>query len=142
MPGHDGGYAQQRENGYLHYKVQDVVLNPKFYFTFSNEKGARIATFGNDISGHYINKLLPGTGYIDVDIESLNVMPDRYFFNLWISGDRKRQIFDRMYWCARMDVEYSNYYKTGKGIDKEFGYVFMPCNWNMYGISDNDVIHS
>jgi lipopolysaccharide transport system ATP-binding protein len=126
----------------LHYKVQDVVLNPKFYFTFSNEKGARIATFGNDISGHYINKLLPGTGYIDVDIESLNVMPDRYFFNLWISGDRKRQIFDRMYWCARMDVEYSNYYKTGKGIDKEFGYVFMPCNWNMYGISDNDVIHS
>jgi hypothetical protein len=36
-----------------------------------------------------------------------------------------------------MDVEYSNFYKTGKGIDKEFGHVFMPCKWDMYGIAQD-----
>ncbi|MBE0568174.1 MAG: ABC transporter ATP-binding protein [Deltaproteobacteria bacterium] len=110
----------------IHYEVHKDILNPNFYFTISNEKGAKMATFGNAITGDYINKLIPGRGYVDIDIDSLNVMPDRYFFNMWISGDRKSQIFDRMWWCARMDVEYSNYYNTGKGIDKELGYMFMP----------------
>lgn len=116
----------------LFYEVHEPVLNPKFYFTFWNEKGAKIATIGSSISGHDINKLLPGNGYVDVDIDSLNVMPDRYFFDFWIAGTREKQFFDRIPLGARLDVEYSNYFKTGKGIDKELGCVFFPCKWEIH----------
>jgi lipopolysaccharide transport system ATP-binding protein len=122
----------------LFYEVHETVLNPKFYFTFHTEKGGRIATFGSSISGHYINRLLPGNGYVDIDIDSLNVMPDRYYFSFWIAGDREKKYFERIEWCARLDVEYSNYFKSGKGIDKEFGYVFIPCNWNFHGDMINE----
>ena len=125
----------------LHYEVQDVVLNPRLYFSFRNEKGAKLATFGSDISGHYIDKLLPGAGYVDIDIESLNIMPDRYYFDFWIYKSRGKQLYDYVPGCARLDVESSNYYKTGIGIDKGFGYVFILCNWNMYGVAKeiNDI---
>ncbi len=119
----------------LHYEAHKLVLNPRFQVSINTEKGARIATFGSDISGNYVDKLPPGKGYIDLDIDTLYVMPDRYFFNIWIFGDRKKSYYERMLWCAMMDVEFSNYYKTGKGIDKELGHVFMPCRWNMYGIA-------
>jgi len=122
----------------LFFEVHEPVLNPKFYFTFYTEKGARIATFGSSISGHYINKLLPGNGYVDIDIDSLNVMPDRYYFSFWIVGDRESKYFERIEWCSSLDVEYSNYYKSGKGINKELGYVFIPCNWNFHGEITND----
>jgi len=113
----------------LFYEVHETVVNPSFNFDFYNDKGVKIATFGSAISGIYIRRILPGSDYVDIDIDSLNVMPDRYFFGFWITGDRKK-IIERITWCARMDVEYSNYYKSGKGIDKEFGYVFFPCSWN------------
>lgn len=119
----------------IHYEVHETVLNPRFYFSFHNEKGGKIATFGSDISGQYINKLLPGTGFIDIDIESLNIMPDRYHFDFWILKGKYKTLYDYVPGCARIDVEFSNYYKTGRGIDKEFGYVFMPCKWNMYGVA-------
>ena len=119
----------------LHYEVLEPVVNPRFHFSFNTEKGARIATFGSDISGNYIDKLMPGTGYVDVDIESLNIMPDRYFFNFWIYKNRGRKYHERLLWCARLDVEYSNFYKTGRGIDKELGHMFMPCKWDMHGIA-------
>jgi lipopolysaccharide transport system ATP-binding protein len=121
----------------LHYEAHQITLNPRFQLSLNTEKGARIATFGSDISGHYVDKLPPGEGYIDVDIDSINIMPDRYFFNFWIFGDRKKSYYERLLWCARMDVEYSNYYKTGKGIDKELGHVFMPCKWDMNGIAQD-----
>lgn len=118
----------------LHYQAHQLVVNPRFQLSINTEKGARIATFGSDISGHYVEKLPPGEGYIDVDVESMNIMPDRYFFNFWIFGDRRNSYYERIWACAWMDVEYSNFYKTGKGIDKELGHVFMPCRWDMNGI--------
>ena len=122
----------------LFYEVQEPVLNPKFYFTMYNDKGARIATFGSSISGHYINKLLPGNGYVDIKIDSLNLMPDRHYFSFWIVGDSERKYFEHIPWCARLDVEFSNYFNSGKGIDKELGYVFFPCKWSFSGATTDE----
>jgi lipopolysaccharide transport system ATP-binding protein len=120
----------------LYFEVHELVLNPKFYFTFFNEKGARIATFGTSFLGYHIPKLYPGTGFIDVDIEHMNIMPDRYYFSFWIVGDREKIFFDRILRCAWLDVEFSNYYNTGKGIEKQYGFIFLPYKCNCNGITD------
>jgi lipopolysaccharide transport system ATP-binding protein len=119
----------------LHYEVRDEVLNPRFYFSFRDEKGAKIATFGSDISGQHVDKMLPGTGYVDIDIENINITPDRYYFDFWIYKSRGGQLYDHVPGCARLDVEVSNYYKTGIGIDKGLGHMFFACKWNMYGVA-------
>jgi lipopolysaccharide transport system ATP-binding protein len=116
----------------LYYEVHEMVMNPRFYLRMITEKEARIATFGNEYSGPHIPKLYPGTNYVDIDIDTFNVMPDRYFFTCWIYGDTGRKYIDRIAICAMLDVEYSNYFNTGKGIDKDLGHVFIPCKWNFH----------
>ncbi|MBE0669587.1 MAG: ABC transporter ATP-binding protein [Anaerolineales bacterium] len=122
----------------LYYEANDLILNPKFFFEIYTDKGAKIATFGNAISGHYISKVYPGTGYVDVDIEVLNIMPDRYFMNLWIVGDREKLFFDRVLKSVRIDVEYSNFFKSGRGIHKDLGYVFIASRWNFDGVTTGE----
>ena len=65
----------------------------------------------------------------------LNIMPDRYYFDFWIYKSRGSQLYDSVPGCARLDVEFSNYYKTGIGIDKGLGHIFFVCKWDMYGVA-------
>lgn len=122
----------------LFFEVFEPVSNPKFFFTFFNEKGARIATFASSFSGYHIPKLFPGQGHIDVDIDNMNIMPDRYYFSFWIFGDNEKKYIDRIPKCAWIDVEYSNYYNTGKGIDKQYGFIFLPYKWNNVEMNNMD----
>jgi len=119
----------------LHYQVQEPTPKPNFYFRIRNEFGEKVATFSSFLSGHEIPTLYPGTGYIDLEIDTLNIMPDRYYITLWINNyggykENKEILYDEIESCAMLDVEYFDYYHTGRGIDKVWGVIFMPCKWN------------
>ncbi len=122
----------------LHYKVFKPIARPEFYFRFYTDLGVRVATFGTSLSGHEIPTLYPGTGSIEVDIDSLNIMPDRYYLNLWINSanvliNKNETTHDGLERCTAVDIETSDYYRSGKGIDKWWGVTFMPCKWNLEG---------
>jgi hypothetical protein len=69
-----------------------------------------------------------GRGSIDVDIESLNLMPGTYYLGIWAASDFG--IFhDVLENVAQLDVETSDYYGTGRGIEPRFGIVFFPFRW-------------
>lgn len=127
----------------LHYQVHKPISKPEFYFRFYTDLGVRVATFGTSLSGHEIQTLYPGAGHIEVDIDSLNIMPDRYYLNLWINSTNviiteTDTTHDGLERCTALDVEGSDYYRSGKGIDKWWGVMFIPCKWNLEGMNISD----
>jgi hypothetical protein len=120
--------------------VNKPVLKPDFYFRILTESRDKVATLGTYLSGHEIPILYPGTGYIDVDIKSLNIMPDRYFVTIYILSngiivDNNPKCYDSIDGCATLNVETSDLYKSGRGIDKWWGVMFLPCEWDFEGLN-------
>jgi lipopolysaccharide transport system ATP-binding protein len=68
-----------------------------------------------------------GIGAIDLEIDFLNLMPGTYYLGAWISSFNEWQ--DLMENVATLEVEASDYYGTGRGIESRFGLVFFPFRW-------------
>jgi lipopolysaccharide transport system ATP-binding protein len=114
----------------LYYEVKEPVPAPKFYLRiYTSEKPIKVVTFGNSILGMQIPMIEPGFGYADIDIEYLNIMPDRYFINVWVLDGRGKYI-DSLVRCMTFDVETSNYYNTGIGISRDEGITFLPYKFH------------
>jgi hypothetical protein len=56
-------------------------------------------------------------------------MPGRHTVTLWIAGIGPIW-YDLLEHCASFDVEASNYYKSGRGIESRFGLMFLPGYWS------------
>jgi len=125
----------------LHYRGNKPIPKPAFYFRIRNEFGEKIATLSTFLSGHEIPTLYPGAGYVDVDIDFLNIMPGRYYITLYIlnnNGIVDNNEIDHIEQAGTLDVEVSNYYESGRGIDKWWGIMFLPCKWNFNGLNVSD----
>jgi hypothetical protein len=69
-----------------------------------------------------------GTGCIEVTIDSLNFMPGTYLLGIWAGGFEC--YYDVLESAAKLEVEASDYYGTGRGIENRFGTVFLPFRWS------------
>ncbi len=126
----------------LYYQGNKPISKPEFYFRIRNEFGEKIATLSPFLSGNKIPTLYPGIGYIDVDIDFLNLMPDRYYITIYIlqdDGNIENHIVDSIEHAGTFDVEVSNYYQSNRGIDKWWGIMFLPCKWNLEGMNIHEV---
>lgn len=135
----------------LHYKVNETISNPEFYLDLKTDLGSRVTTFGTALSGYKIPTLAPGTGYIDVDINSLNILPDRYYCNLWINTcdvliTANDTIHDGVDQGAVIDIVVPEFNReisglgkrlgiSKKGLDNWWGNVFIPCKWKFEGMN-------
>jgi len=129
----------------LHYQAHKPVSKPNFFFRIANEFGEKVTTLGTYLSGIEIPILYPGIGYIDLDLECLNIMPDRYYLTLWINRysdipGEKETLYNGLDRCAPFHVEYIDYYRSGRGIDKVWGGIFIPCKWNLNGLNSENVV--
>jgi lipopolysaccharide transport system ATP-binding protein len=123
----------------LFFQVNKTFTKPEFYFRIRNEFGEKVTTLSPFLSGNEMTTLHPGNGYVDVDIKFLNLMPDRYYITIYIlveSGKIDKNLVDGIEHAATLDVEVSNYYNSDRGIDKWWGVLFLPCEWNLNGMSD------
>lgn len=117
----------------LDYEAFERVVNPIFGFQLFTASGVFVTDVSTWNLGVEIETLPPGRGHVDLKIESLNLMPGRYFLSLWLtSPDGTRH--DVLEHVAALDVETSNYYKSGRGIDSRFGIVVLPCAWDVSGV--------
>jgi lipopolysaccharide transport system ATP-binding protein len=129
----------------LHYQVHKQVSKPKFFVRIRNQFGEKVTTVGTHLSGLEIPILYPGIGYIDLDLEYLNIMPDRYYITLWIDRysdipGEKEILYDYIERCAPLNVEYVDYYRSGRGVDKIWGSMFMACKWNFDGMNSEEIV--
>jgi hypothetical protein len=93
--------------------------------------GTLITEAHNDSQGVDIPRLEPGDGYIDVEIESLNLFPAQYYFSLWITDQAGlTKVYDG---DARtvLEVEPANIYASGWTPTSRHGIVYFPQRWSV-----------
>jgi len=122
----------------LHYKANTKVTNPHFGIVLSSDLGTKITSLSTWGSGYSIPVIEPGEGYIDLEMEFLNLMPGRFHLTLWLAGVGPS--FDRLENCAYFDVEPSDIYGSGRGLERGC-LMFLPCRWQMGERSNNLTEH-
>jgi len=114
----------------LHYLVRKNVRNPHFGFEIYTDLGALVTEVSTWSTGYEIFELTPGNGHIDLKISFLNLMPGRYYITLW-SATVGKEDYDMLENCAALEIEPSDFYGTGLGVDSRFGVLFLKCNWEL-----------
>jgi lipopolysaccharide transport system ATP-binding protein len=108
----------------VYERVQDLMVG----IEINSDMGLRVAASNSWVTDLSIPNAYPGKGYLDWEIDFLNLQPGRYNLSLWLGPWGNQH--DILQHVVNMDVETSDYYKTGRGIDPKWGLVFLPGRWS------------
>jgi lipopolysaccharide transport system ATP-binding protein len=111
----------------LHYRAHKILRDLVIGVNLHNEYGTLIAASNNWATGDDIPLVEAGDGFADFEIDCLYLLPGRYFLSLWLGKWNNQQ--DVLKNCIHFDVEPSDYYGSGRGIDSSFGLMFFPSRW-------------
>jgi len=117
----------------LHFHTKESVHYPYFGLRLFTELGTLITETGTWHHGISIPEMPPGDGYIDLEVDSLNLMPARYLLTLGISGDGLK-LYDGLDHCVKLEVEGANIYSSGQSLDSRYGIVFFSQRWRLSGV--------
>ena len=118
----------------LHYHANEPIPRPAFSFRMLTEVGALVTDTGTWIHGLDIPLVPAGDGYLDLEIDALNVMAGRYYFSLKLDSCVETRIYDGLEHAIYLDVEEAPIYGQSRRIDGRFGMVFFPQRWHLEGI--------
>jgi len=119
----------------FHFRAKESVRFPCFGLRLFTELGTLITETGTWHHGIGIPEVFAGDGYIDLEINSLNLLPARYLLTLNISGEKAGiegpHMYDGLDHCAKIEMEGANIYMSGKTLDSHYGIVFFPQRWRL-----------
>lgn len=113
----------------LGFEVNEPVLDTHFGVKFFNGMGTWVAAPNTWQAGYSVPRLERGEGSIDLLIDTLYLMPDRYYLSLWCSPIGS-EVYDDLDRCTTLDVEGSDYFGSGHGLGRN-GVVFFPSSWSV-----------
>ncbi len=121
----------------LHYDARDTIPNPDFGFLIYANTGSLVTMTSTWETGLGIQRITPGKGYVDLEINALNLVPSRYYISLWIltTGTGKSTRYDTLDHCVALDIEATDVHATGKALDSRWGVVVFPARWSFEGQS-------
>jgi len=114
----------------LHYRAEKTIRDPSFGLRLFTQMGTLITQTGHLLHGIHIPKVEPGDGYIELEIDSLNLVPGQYPFSLWITGQSSKMVFDGDV-RGSLEVEVADVYKSGRMLDGTQGVVYFPQRWRV-----------
>lgn len=114
----------------FHYHAEKPVRHPSFGFRLFTQMGTLITETSTWHHRIVIAEVKPGDGYIDLEIESLNLVPAQYVFSLWITGD-DGIVFDGIEHATMLNVEVSDVYHCGRVLESRWGVVYFPQKWRI-----------
>jgi lipopolysaccharide transport system ATP-binding protein len=115
----------------FHYHANKTVHYPIFWFRLFTKMGTLITEAHNDTHGVDIPCVEPGDGYIEVEIESLNLLPAQYYLSLWITDVAGlKQVYDGDA-RTRLEVEPANIYASGWTPTSRHGIAYFPQRWRV-----------
>lgn len=115
------------------YHANQAIPHPSFGFRLYTEMGTLVTDTSTWHHSLEIPEVPAGDGYLDLEIDFLNLIPGRYSLSLWITG-LGGVVYDGVEHCTRIEIELANVYRSGKLIDGRFGIVFFPQRWNLQGL--------
>jgi hypothetical protein len=110
----------------LHYRALKRLRDLVVGINFHSEYGTLLAASNNWATGDDIPLVEPGEGHADFEIDCLYLLPGRYYLSLWLGW---KTYYDVLRNCIAIDVEPSNFYGSGRGIESRFGVMFFPSRW-------------
>lgn len=113
----------------VHYRAQKLIMRPDFEIAMFTDLGTLITRFSTWID-YQIPSLSPGQGYIDLAIDCFNFLPGRYYVSLCVKSQGPT-FYDVLDHCLQFEVEPSNFYGSGRGMQRYFGIVFLPRKWQL-----------
>jgi len=117
----------------FHYHAEKPVPFPSFGLRIYTELGTLVSDTSTWHHALDIPLVPAGDGYVDLDIDLLNLLPGRYYLSLWITG-ASSPVHDNIEHCAQLQVELANVYSSGRALDSRSGIVFFPQRWNLAGV--------
>ena len=117
----------------LHYIANKALPNLNFGFRISTEMGTMVTETNTRIHNVELPPLAVGEGYLDLEVDALNLLPGRYYLTAGIAtmDGPPHDVLDN---CARIDIESADIYGSGRTIDSRFGLVFFPQRWKLDGV--------
>jgi lipopolysaccharide transport system ATP-binding protein len=116
----------------FHYHATKTVRYPSFGFRLFTAMGTLITETSNVLHGSDISQVEAGDGFIDVEFDSLNLLPGQYHLSLWITDLEGKQIYDGDA-RAVLEVEIANLFQSGRTPDSRMGVVYFPQRWRVRG---------
>jgi len=117
----------------FYYRAIKPIPYPSFGFRLNTELGTLVTDTSTWHHCLDFPELPAGDGYLDLEIDSLNLLPGRYYFSLWLTGVGG-VVYDAVEHCACLEIELANVYRSGRSIDARFGIVYFPQRWNLDGM--------
>jgi len=114
----------------FHYHARNTMRGPSFGFRLFSEMGTLITETGHLLHGIPISKVGPGDGYIELEVDSLNLVSGRYSFSLWITDPSGKTVYDGDV-RASLEVEVADVCKSGRMLDSRHGIVYFPQRWRV-----------
>jgi lipopolysaccharide transport system ATP-binding protein len=110
------------------YDAKERVANPIFGIRVYTELGTLVTEMNTWMTDFEIPFIDSGKGYIDLIVDFLNLMPGRYSVTLFLGavGPLFQDLLDH---CGILEIEASDFYNSGKGIEGRFGVMFLPFHW-------------
>lgn len=118
----------------LYFRASKAVPSPSLGIRLYTELGTLVTETSTSHHGLAVPDLSPGPGYIDLEIDALNLFPARYYLTLGLSEFDGQHLYDYLDRCAYLDVESGNIYGSGRLCDSRSGIVFFPQRWNLNGV--------
>jgi lipopolysaccharide transport system ATP-binding protein len=117
----------------FHYFATEQTAEPSFGFRMYSDTGTLVSessTWHHSISIPFVES---GQGYLDLEINCLNLMSAKYFLSLWITDMTGSLVYDNIEHGVTLEVEKANIYRSGRDLDSRCGLVFFPQKWNLSG---------
>ena len=89
----------------LHYHANEAIERPSFGFRMYTELGTLVTDTSTWLHGLDIPLVPAGDGYIDLEIDSLNLLPGRYYFSLSWTPASNPHIYDALEHAIHLDIE-------------------------------------
>ncbi len=124
----------------FHYNARVAVERPSFGFRLLTDMGTVVTDSSTWLHGMDIPHVPAGEGYVDLQIDMLNLLPGRYFLSLWLESLLQQRLFDSVENAIHLDIEESPVYNSSRRIDNRYGIVYFPQRWKLEGIGSGAAV--
>ena len=117
----------------MHYHAHQAISQASLGFRLTTDLGTLITETSTSHHSILIQELPAGDGYIDLEIEALNLLPARYYLSLGLTGGPQHHLHDFVENAVHLDVDATSIYGSNRVWDSRSGIVFFPQRWRFEG---------
>jgi lipopolysaccharide transport system ATP-binding protein len=111
----------------FHFECQRDIPNLHLGLRIFSNLGVLITDMHTWSTGQDIPLARKGANVAELDVGFLNLMPGTYYLGVWASSLHEwHDVLDNV---ATLELEPSDYYGTGRGVESRFGLAFFPFRW-------------